>query len=111
MGNTGNYSLYDYLDYLDVLGDEKGTKDILLDLLFVPLIIACFVNISVGLAGLAGLISYNIVSYFGKKKIIDPYITSFVMCAGWSTPAKRSVNWIYRYAGRNGRRSKRAAKL
>lgn len=77
MGNTGNYSLYDYLDYLGVLGDEKGTKDILLDLLFVPLVIVCFMNASVGLAGLAGLISYNIVSYFGKKKIIDPYITSF----------------------------------
>lgn len=77
LGTTGNYSLYDYLEHLGVLGQRSNVKIILKDILFLLLIGLCFVNISLGLAGIAGLLVYNITTYFKEKKEIEPYIISF----------------------------------
>lgn len=77
LGGTGNYSLYDYLEYLSVLGKRSNTRNILLDAAFIPLIILCFFQISIGLGGIAVLLVYNISTYFREKKEIDPYIVSF----------------------------------
>ena len=77
LGGTGNYSLYDYLEYLSVLGKRSNTRNILLDAAFIPLIIICFFQISIGLGGMALLLVYNITTYFREKKEIDPYIVSF----------------------------------
>lgn len=77
LGHTGKFSLYDYLDHLDLLGERSNRKTIFCDLLFVPALFLIFVNLPVALAVLAGLICYNIVSYFKEKGEIDPYVTSF----------------------------------
>lgn len=77
LGTTGNYSLYDYLDYLSVLGKRSNRKQLLLDLLMIPLIVLCFFNLSLGLIGIAVLMVYNITVYFKEKKDIEPYIISF----------------------------------
>ncbi|MBQ8232991.1 MAG: hypothetical protein IJZ34_13870 [Lachnospiraceae bacterium] len=77
LGSTGNYSLYDYLDYLGVLGERSNRIIILRNLLLVALIGLCFVNFSVGLAGIMVLLVYNITTYFKDKKEIEPYIISF----------------------------------
>ena len=77
LGGTGNYSLYDYLEYLSVLGKRSNVRNILLDAAFIPLIILCFFQISIGLGGIALLLIYNISTYFREKKEIDPYIVSF----------------------------------
>lgn len=77
LGYTGKYSLYNYLENLDILGERPNTKNILADLLFLPLIGLLWVNFSVGIIGIVILIIYNIISYFGEKGEIDPYITSF----------------------------------
>lgn len=77
LGYTGKYSLYDYIDNLDYLGERSSRKHLLLDLLFLPLIALCWINFSLGLAGLAVLMIYNIISYFKEKGEIDPYIISF----------------------------------
>ena len=77
LGVTGNYSLYDYLEYLGVLGERSNRKILLCDLLILILIGICFVNLSVGLMGIAVLVVYNIVTYFKEKEKIEPYIISF----------------------------------
>lgn len=77
LGYTGKYSLYDYLDNLDVLGERSSGKHILFNLLFLPLIGALWVNVSLAIIGIVVLIIYNIISYFNEKGEIDPYITSF----------------------------------
>lgn len=77
LGYTGKYSLYDYIDNLDYLGERSNRKHLLLNLLFLPLIVLCRINFSLGLAGLAVLMIYNIISYFKEKGEIDPYIISF----------------------------------
>lgn len=77
LGHTGKYSLYDYIDNLDYLGERSNRKHFLLDLLFLPLIGACWVNFPLGMLGIAVLMIYNIISYFQEKGEIDPYIISF----------------------------------
>lgn len=77
LGYMGKYSLYDYLDHLDILGERSSRKNILLDLLFLPLIGLLWVNFSVSILGIVLLVIYNIVTYFKEKEEIDPYITSF----------------------------------
>lgn len=77
LGYTGKYSLYDYMDNLDLLGARSNRKNILCDLLFLPLIGLLWVQFSVGIMGIVLLIIYNILTYFKEKNEIDPYITSF----------------------------------
>lgn len=77
LGYTGKYSLYDYLDNLDILGERSNRKNIVLDLLYLPLIGVMWVNFSLAIIGIVVLIIYNIISYFKEKDEIDPYITSF----------------------------------
>lgn len=77
LGYTGKFSLYDYLDNLDFLGERSNVKNIVADLLFIPLIGMLWVNFSVGIMGLVILIIYNITTYFSAKGEIDPYIVSF----------------------------------
>ncbi len=77
LGHTGKYSLYDYIDNLDNLGQRSNVKNLVCDLLFLPLIGLLWVNFSLGILGIAALMIYNIISYFREKGEIDPYITSF----------------------------------
>lgn len=77
LGTTGNYSLYDYLDYLSVLGSRSNKKQLLLDLLIIPLIALCFFRLSLGLVAIVVLLCYNITVYYKEKKEIEPYIISF----------------------------------
>ncbi len=77
LGYTGKYSLYDYMDNLDLLGTRSNRRNILCDLLFLPLIGLLWVQFSVGIMGIVLLIIYNILTYFKEKNEIDPYITSF----------------------------------
>ncbi|MBR1931089.1 MAG: hypothetical protein IJ833_06400 [Lachnospiraceae bacterium] len=77
LGFVGKYSLYDYLDQLDYLGSRSNRKHLVADVLFLPLIGLLFVDVPMALLGMAVLIVYNITTYFGEKKLIDPYIVSF----------------------------------
>lgn len=77
LGYTGKYSLYDYIDNLNYLGERSNRKHIAADLLFPVMIGMLWINFSLGIMGLVALIIYNIVTYFGEKSQIDPYITSF----------------------------------
>lgn len=78
LGYTGRFSMYDYLDYLDLLGKRSNLKHIVLNILYIPAVIFCLINPSLGLLVLIGLMLYSILTYFKEKKEIDPYITSFV---------------------------------
>ena len=77
LGTTAQYSLYDYLEYLGALGNRSNVRIILQDLLFIPLIVLCFIRLTPGLIGILALLIYNIITYYREKKEIDPYITSF----------------------------------
>lgn len=77
LGATGKFSIYDYLENLNTLGMRSNRKHILLDLAFLPLIVGAFFYPSVCLAAVAGLMIYNIATYFREKKEIEPYVISF----------------------------------
>ena len=78
LGGTGRFSMYDYLDHLDILGKRSNLKHWILDALFIPAVIFCMVNASLGILCLVGLMLFNILIYFKEKNEIDTYITSFV---------------------------------
>ncbi|MGN0430951.1 MAG: hypothetical protein ACI4EQ_01180 [Lachnospiraceae bacterium] len=78
LGGTGRFSMYDYLDHLDMLGKRSNLKHWILDALFIPAVIFCMVNASLGILCLVGLMLFNILIYFKEKNEIDTYITSFV---------------------------------
>ncbi len=60
-----------------MLGQCSNMKNLLLDILFVPLIILAPFQLPLALCGLTFLMCYNITSYFKEKKEIEPYIISF----------------------------------
>ncbi len=76
LGNTGKFSLYDYLDYLENLGNRSNSKDYAMLAVFAVLLVVLYINLSVGLVGLIVWMLYQIFSYFGVKKEIEPYIIS-----------------------------------
>ena len=76
LGSTGKYSLYDYLQYLHTLGNRSNVKDTVVNLLFLPAILLLFFHLPAGLAVIAILMVYQIVTYLGMKREIEPYITS-----------------------------------
>lgn len=76
LGSTGKFSLYDYLEYLHTLGDRSNAKDTVVNLLYIPAALLMLVKLPLGLAALAVLMVYNIVTYMGVKREIEPYITS-----------------------------------
>ena len=78
LGSTGKFSLYDYLDNLKLLGKRSNYKNIVLNLLYIPLIVLTPFNLPACLCGLAVLMSFNIATYFKEKKEIEPYFISFV---------------------------------
>ena len=77
LGKIGKFSIYDYLDYLDDLGERSNRKHYLALLLMLVSIGIMVVNFSVGILALLAVVIYNNVTYFGMKKEIEPYITSF----------------------------------
>ncbi len=77
LGYTGKYSLYDYLDNLNALGVRSNKKHFICNLLFLVFGAMLWVEFSIGIIGLVGLIIYNIITYFKDKGEIDPYIVSF----------------------------------
>lgn len=76
LGSTGKFSLYDYLEYLHTLGDRSNRRDTVVNLLYIPAALLLFVRLPLGLAALAMLMVYNIVTYMEVKREIEPYITS-----------------------------------
>ncbi len=76
LGYTGKYSLYEYLEHLDILGERSNRKDIFVNLLYLPFMGLMFVNLSLGILGVVGVILYNIITYFKEKKVIEPYVVS-----------------------------------
>lgn len=78
LGRTGRFSMYDYLEHLGLLGQRSNLKHWLLNILFIPAIIFCIIEPSMGILCLVGLMLFNIINYFKEKNEIDTYITSFV---------------------------------
>ncbi|MEG1847413.1 MAG: hypothetical protein RRX92_04505 [Lachnospiraceae bacterium] len=77
LGKTGKFSLYNYLDYLDNLGYRSNKKQIIVNLLYVVALLLAPLSITVSIALLAGLVCYNMATYFKEKSEIAPYIVSF----------------------------------
>jgi Mismatch repair ATPase (MutS family) len=81
LGSTGKFSLYDYLEYLHTLGNRSNARDTIVNLLYIPAILLLFIRLPVGLAAIVVLMVYNIVTYMGIKREIEPYITSLAYIA------------------------------
>ena len=76
-GRTNRYSIYDYLDFLDRLGERSSRKQIIADLLFIPVIIMMAVEALPGFLLLIMLCCYNITCYMKDKREIEPFLVSF----------------------------------
>ena len=77
LGKIKKFSIYDYLDYLDELGERSNRKHYLAFLLMGVSICLMAVNFSVGILAFLAVLIYNNITYFGIKKEIEPYLTSF----------------------------------
>lgn len=77
MGFTGKFSIYDYLHHLDILGQRSNRKHWLINAGYLAALAVCMIKPSVGLMGLALVMTYSITGYFSDKHEIDAYITSF----------------------------------
>lgn len=76
LGSTGKYSLYDYLDNMDAIGDCSNKKELLVNGLYIVFLLCLFVATEIGIVGLVCVVMYQIMTYTGIKKRIDPYLTS-----------------------------------
>ncbi len=92
LGDTGKFSLYDYLEYLHTLGDRSNTRDTVVNLLYIPAILLLFFQLPTGLAAIAILMVYNIMTYMGIKREIEPYITSLAYIARLLGTAQETAN-------------------
>lgn len=92
LGSTGKFSLYDYLEYLHTLGDRSNAKDTVVNLLYLPAFLLLFLRLPVGLAAIAILMVYNIITYMGIKQEIEPYITSLAYIARLLTVAQETAS-------------------
>lgn len=77
MGRTGKYSIYDYISYMDTLGNRSNQKHYAMLWFMLAAFLMCFVRLEIGLPAILVLITINMITYFGEKKEIDPYITTF----------------------------------
>lgn len=77
IGRTGKYSIYEYMEYLENLKERKNTKHYIVLAALAASVAVCFFDVGFGSVALAGLLSYNLVTYFKEKSDIDPYITTF----------------------------------
>lgn len=91
LGNTGKFSLYDYLEYLHSLGSRSNLKDTIVNLLYLPAVALMFFRLPAGLAAIAVLMVYNIMTYLGIKREIEPYITSLAYITRLLTAAEKTA--------------------
>lgn len=92
LGSTGKFSLYDYLECLHTLGNRSNAKDTIVNLLYLPAIVLLFLRFPVGLATIAILMVYNIMTYMGIKREIEPYITSLAYIARLLAEAQETAD-------------------
>ncbi len=76
-GRTGKYSIYDYLNNLEIIADENFNQDVWLLLMYGVAVFVMFINFGIGAVAFAALLMYGGVTYFTKKRRIEPYIISF----------------------------------
>lgn len=77
VGKTGKFSLFDYLDFLDNVKDVSNVKHIAAVVMLLISILLIFVDVSIGITLLIGVLCYNMITYFKCKSEIEPYIVSF----------------------------------
>lgn len=76
LGSTGKYSLYDYLDNMDAIGECSNKKELLVNSLYIVFLLCLFFSTQIGVVGLVAVMLYQILTYTGIKKHMDPYLTS-----------------------------------
>lgn len=76
-GRTGKYSIYDYLNNLDNLEGLSAKSDILIVMVYIVAAICFVINIEVGILAFIFAFLLGALTYFSKKKKIEPYITCF----------------------------------
>lgn len=77
MGRTGKYSIYDYINNLDAVDAGMLKGDYLLLAVYVIAIAAFVFNTAFGGLVLFAALFYGGLSYFSRKRKIEPYIISF----------------------------------
>ena len=77
LGHPGRYSLYHYLDRLDSLSLQNTAADYLAAILPIASVVLMFQDVRIGILCLIASLIYCLISYFGRKRKIDPYLTCF----------------------------------
>ena len=95
IGNTGKYSLSDYLDYLEQVEMKSNVPQILVDLLYIPVIALLFYKPEIAVVLLFFLICFSIMTYFSKKGKISAYLVSFAYILRMIKGAKLLIKKSY----------------
>ncbi|MCM1119057.1 MAG: hypothetical protein NC543_06820 [bacterium] len=111
LGDTGRYSLYDYLEYLHTLGERSNTRELIVDLLYLPAGCLLLFNLPAGLAGIAVLMIYNIITYMGTKREIEPYIISLAYIARLMVAAQKTAELKFSVCERENEALRRDKKV
>lgn len=89
LGYTERYSIYEYLDHLNILGKRSNLKHYLADFCLIISIILLPFWTNLGVILLIAFMIYNIMTYFTEKKLVEPYVISFVFALRMVAGAKR----------------------
>lgn len=76
LGYLKKLSPYDYLEFLTKQKKKHSVRDILMDLLFIPLIALSFIYPLPGAAAVFVLLVINIFIYFHDKRVLDGLLVS-----------------------------------
>ena len=76
LGYLKKLSPYDYLDFLTKQEKKNSVRDILMDILFIPLIVLSFFYPLAGAAAVFILLIVNIFIYFRDKRVLDGLLVS-----------------------------------
>lgn len=77
IGRTGKYSVYDYLDYLDALPSQNNLFTIAVDVAILGCTLLGFLFHTGFFIPAVGLLMYHCFVYMGRKREVEPYLTTF----------------------------------
>lgn len=75
MGRSGKYSVSDYLSSVENAENDSIVPDIVKLLMYIPVIVLCFINALWGVGALIVLMIVEVSTYFKKKRSVEQYIT------------------------------------
>ncbi len=92
VGKGEKYSIFDYLDYMDEVTVQSMFRALVMNVLLIASIVICFFHSGVGVVATISILIINIVTYFKKKKEVEPYLCTLAHILRLLDAGKKIVN-------------------